>query len=181
MNQPTAEDLREIIGIDDAPYQAVLDRYILIDKTEPIPGAVKYESVENLWIKVNERNTRLMLKSYDVFPKGTVARLEAYNTKLKRLLGKYQEEKTTEARQTTHGGDELKMIDLCDSLFGDNKTPMTDLEKELADALDGALDDVREVLFENESKWGAYRKDRIEMKKAQIEKIESLLKRARGE
>lgn len=39
MSQPTAEDLREIIGIDDAPYQAILDRYHLIDKTEPIPGA----------------------------------------------------------------------------------------------------------------------------------------------
>ena len=76
MNQPSAEEILQLYvntrgGMVEG-FQGILNRYHLIDKTEPIPGAVSEEEL-NKFLNTNGFNQ--IPDEFDLYPKGTVARL----------------------------------------------------------------------------------------------------------
>ncbi len=96
MNQPSAEELKKIfeekrltVSTNEQAFQAILDRYHLIDKTEPIPGAVSADEIVSRIeffhgdpVRVAENITQHL----DIFPKGTVARLMGEVEELKKVI-----------------------------------------------------------------------------------------------
>jgi len=98
MNQPSAEDVYQIYfkhngGAMDS-IQAILDRYHLIDKTEPVSGVVT--AAELLDLVKGGKYTEVIVKTihdtFDVYPKGTVSRLEGEAEKMCEEWSKKQNE-----------------------------------------------------------------------------------------
>ncbi len=78
MNQPSAEELKCLVeAYPDNPGLAIIDTYLLFKKSEPIPGAVDELQVLSVLENYKDRETMAyeITQRYDIYPKGTVARL----------------------------------------------------------------------------------------------------------
>ena len=92
MNQPSAEELWDIYSggdnvIHKEQFFEILDRYHLIDKTEPIPGAVSLSDMRKLFFEydaMQDEGIQEMIDTLDIYPKGTVARLQGEIEELKK-------------------------------------------------------------------------------------------------
>ncbi len=123
MNQPSAENILDTI-CNGAPTfiegaKLILDRYHLIDKSEPIPGAVSADALLDIYTVC--QNSGLFVSSilnrFDIFPKGTVARLtEAVNF--------WKDEERKAQAEVDRLTDELEIMRGCDK---DNESLADDL------------------------------------------------------
>jgi len=86
MNQPSANDLFDILKEceNNGLFVAtILDRYHLIDKTEPVSGGVTLDQFDEFFDQYGCVET---FNSFDIYPLGTVARLEGDNQEMANKL-----------------------------------------------------------------------------------------------
>lgn len=92
MNQPSVEEILKLFAkspLGQTMLDFILDHYYLIDKEEPIPGAVSKAALKHYRTLKNRSGffeVEKMADDFDIYPKGTVARLMGEVEGLKKVI-----------------------------------------------------------------------------------------------